>query len=347
MPLHWARWFSLLLLVAFVMSGCSRSSEGQAKLRLGYFPNLTHATALVGVESGELHTRLAGVATVETSTFNAGPAAVEALLSGALDAAYIGPNPIINAHVKSAGDAIRVIAGATAGGAFFVVAAHVKGPADLRGKKLASPQLGGTQDVALRRWLAQQGLATDAYGGGDVAVVPQENAQTLESFRAGQIAGAWVPEPWATRLLLEGGGKILVDERALWPDGRYVTTHLIVRKAYLEQHPDVVKALLRAHVELTDRIRNDAAKAQKLSIDHVERITGKRLDANVVAKAWQNLEFTSDPMRGSLLRSAEHAAQLDLLKVEGVDLTNVYELAPLNAVLRELGRATVAQGEGP
>jgi len=166
------------------------------------------------VESGSFAESLGAGVTFEVSPFNAGGSASEALLNGAIDATFIGPNPAINAFAQSRGAAIRIIAGATSGGAYLVVKPEITSAADLRGKRLGTPQLGNTQDVALRTWLADNGLSTDAQGGGDVSILPQENAQTLETFASGQIDGAWVPEPWATRLVQEGGGTVLIDERA-------------------------------------------------------------------------------------------------------------------------------------
>ena len=186
-------------------------------LRLGYQPNLTHATALVAVRKGILAGDLGSSVTLRTSTFGAGPDEVEALLSNSIDAAYLGPNPAINAFLQSRGQAVRIISGATSGGAALVVRPSISTPADLRGRTLATPQLGNTQDVALRYWLNRNSLRTTKEGGGDVSIHPQDNAQTLQTFRQGQIDGAWVPEPWATRLVLEGGGRVLQDERDLWP----------------------------------------------------------------------------------------------------------------------------------
>src|SRR4051794_21987639 len=184
--------------------GASSTASGETvTLRLGYFPNVTHATALVGVGSGIFADKLGPDVKLETQSFNAGGAAIEALFGGAVDATYVGPNPAINGFVKSKGDALRIVSGATSGGAFLVVKPDIQSSADLKGKKLATPQLGNTQDVALRSWLKGQDLQTDAQGGGDVSIVPQENAQTLDAFKAGDIQGAWVPEPWATRLIQE------------------------------------------------------------------------------------------------------------------------------------------------
>jgi NitT/TauT family transport system substrate-binding protein len=311
-------------------AGSSSTTAGTTNVRLGYFPNVTHATALVGVESGIFKSAL-GADTLELKTFNAGPAAVEALFSGALDATYIGPNPAINAHLHSGGDAIRIISGATSGGASLVVKPGINGLADLKGKKLATPQRGGTQDVALRSWLKANGLKADLEGGGDVSIVPQENAQTLETFRAGQIDGAWVPEPWATRLVLEGGGKVLVDERSLWPDGKFVTTHLVVRTKFLKEHPDTVRRLVAGQVQANELVNTNPAEAQRLVNQGITTITGKGLSAAVLEASWKNLEFTNDPIASSLTASADHARDVGLLG--RVDLKGIYDLTVLNQVL--------------
>ena len=306
--------------------------EAPTTVRLGYFANVTHATAVYGVESG-LFQQALGPNKLAVSTFNAGPAAVEALFSNALDATYIGPNPAINAYAKSGGEAIRIISGATSGGASLVVKPAINGPADLKGKKVATPQLGNTQDVALRSWLKQNGLKTDAQGGGDVSIVPQENAQTLETFRGGQVDGAWAPEPWATRLVQEGGGKVLVDERTLWPGGQFVTTHLIVRTQFLKQHPDAVRRLLQGQVQANDYVNKNTDEAQKVVNQGIAKITGKPLGDAVIKAAWPKLTFTNDPIASSLKTSATHATDVGLL--DKVNLDGIYDLALLNKVLAE------------
>ena len=335
---------SVLLLVSFAAcgdgdhAGAAKESGGPVTVRLGHFPNVTHATALVGVEKGIFAEALAPD-TLEVRTFSAGPAAVEALFSGALDAAYIGPNPAINAFAKSRGEAVRIVSGATSGGAFLVVKPGITAAAGLKGKKVGSPQLGGTQDVALRHWLRDQGLATDSEGGGDVSILPQENAQTLETFRSGLIAGAWVPEPWATRLVQEGGGTVLVDEATLWPGGDFVTTHLLVRTEFLKEHPDTVRRLLGGQVRANAFLAEHPEEAQRLANDGIERITGKRLADAVIAAAWRNLRFTNDPIASSLQTSADHATSVGLL--EKVDLDGIYDLTLLNEVLEQHGKEEV------
>ena len=309
-------------------------------LRLGYFPNVTHATALVGVEQGIFAEALGDDVTLEASTFNAGGEAIEALFAGAIDASYIGPNPAINGFAKSDGEALRIVSGATSGGAFLIVTPEITSPADLAGTTIASPALGNTQDVALRAWLKENGLTADESGGGDVSIRPQENAATLDAFKAGDIDGAWVPEPWATRLIQEGGGTVLVDERDLWPDGQYVTTHLIVATPFLDEHPDVVKRLLQGHVEATDFVNANPEDAQRLVNDGIEAITQKRMNDDVLAGAWKNLTFTNDPIASSLQKSADDAIAIGLL--DDVDLTGIYALDLLNEVLTEAGQPTMS-----
>jgi aliphatic sulfonates family ABC transporter substrate-binding protein len=339
---------ALLLALALTLAACggddgggsgSGGGGGATTLRLGYFPNLTHATALAGIEQGIFARALGDGVKLQPQAFNAGPAATEALFSGAIDATYIGPNPAINAFVKSKGEAIRIISGATSGGAFLVVKPGITDVQGLRGKKIATPQLGNTQDVALRSWLAKAGLKTTTEGGGDVSIVPQENSQTLETFQAGDIDGAWVPEPWATRLEQEGGGKVLVDEATLWPGGRYVTTHLIVRTEFLKQNPGVVEGLLRGQVEANKLVNDNPAEAQKLVNAGIEKVTGKGLKPEVIAAAWKRLEFTDDPIADSLRTSAANAKALGFLQTDELD--GIYDLDPLNKVLAEAGEGQV------
>ena len=314
------------------------ASAEPVTLRLGYFPNVTHATAIAGVEKGIFAKALGSNVTLEPKTFNAGPAAVEALLADQLDATFIGPNPAINLFSKDK-KAIRIISGATSGGAALVVKPEITSAAQLEGKKVASPQLGNTQDVALRYWLKEEGLSTTPSGGGDVSVAPQENAQTLDTFKAGAIQGAWVPEPWVSRLVQEGGGKVLVDEKSLWSGGKFVTTHLIVRTEFLEEHPDVVERLLEGQVEATDFVNTSSAEAQTVVNAGIEKITGKKLADPVIAAAWKNLTFTYDPVASSLKESAAHAEAVELLAK--VDLSGIYDLTLLNKVLKAKGETAV------
>lgn len=308
-------------------------------VRLGYFANVTHAPAIVGVEQGLFEQKL-GDTKLETTTFNAGPEAIEAIFAGALDMSFIGPNPAINAFAQSNGEAIRIVSGSTSGGAFLVVNQDINSPEDLEGKVIATPQLGNTQDVALRAWLKEEGFSTDTAGGGDVSIKPQANADTLATFQSGDIDGAWVPEPWATRLIQEGNGKVLVDEATLWPNGQFVTTHLIVRTEFLEKYPGTVKAVIEGELAALDFIANNSEQAKTVTNAGIERITDKPLPQQVIDASWENLEFTADPIAASLVKSAEDAVEAGLL--DPVELDGIYDLAILNQVLAANSKPEVA-----
>ncbi|MGH9272924.1 MAG: ABC transporter substrate-binding protein, partial [Ilumatobacteraceae bacterium] len=288
-------------------------------------------------ETGRFAEAVGSDVTIAPVTFGSGTEAIEAMFAGKLDASFIGPNPAINGYAKSGGEALRIVAGTTSGGASLVVRAGIESPADLAGARLATPSLGNTQDVALRAWLAEQGFTTDTSGGGDVAITPQENADTLAAFQNGDIDGAWVPEPWATRLVAEGGGTVLVDEADLWPDGRFVTTHLIVATEFLDEHPDVVRDLIAGLGESVDVAAGDAAEAQRITNDGIERITTKRLPDATIAGAWEHLEFTLDPIATSLRQSADDAIAADLLDPVDLGDPGIYDLTLLNEVLGERG----------
>ncbi|WDZ85155.1 ABC transporter substrate-binding protein [Micromonospora cathayae] len=321
-------------------AGAAGGSSGPTTLRLGYFPNITHAPAVVGVEKGIFEEKLGSDVKLETKTFNAGPAAIEAIFSGALDATYIGPNPTVNAHSKSKGEAVRVISGAASGGVALVVKPEITSVEQLKGKKIATPQLGNTQDVALRFWLKEKGIATTKEGGGDVKIVPQENAQTVETFSSGAIDGAWVPEPFVSRLV-NAGGKVLVDERDLWPDRKFVITNLIVSTKFLKEHPDVVKKLVEAQVAASDFVNTKPDEAQQAISDHLGKITGKPLDLKLIKQAWPTLEFTNDPIASSLKTGLDHAVAVEL--TQPVDLKGLYDLTYLNEVLKAQGKPEVTQ----
>lgn len=332
----------MLLAAMGGVTACSASddkaaSSGPVTLRLGYFPNVTHATALVGVEQGIFAKQL-GQDKLETKIFNAGPTAVEALFSGAVDAIYVGPNPTVNAWVTSKGKAVKVVAGAASGGAALVVKPSITSAEQLRGKKLATPQLGNTQDVALRFWLKQQGLTTTKDGGGDVAITPQENATTVDGFVSGAIDGAWVPEPYVTRLVA-AGGKVLIDERDQWPGGKFVVTNLVVNADFLAKHRETVKRLLAGSVEANAYINANQAQAQQTVISAIAKVGGKPLDPKLLDGAWKTVTFTDDPLADSLRTGAEHAQQIGLLGK--VDLKGIYELDLLNEVLKGKGQPEV------
>jgi NitT/TauT family transport system substrate-binding protein len=313
-------------------------------VRLGFFPNLTHPQALVGIGNGLFAAVLGGGVKLETKPFNAGPAAVEALLAGEIDLTYIGPNPSINAYVKTKGAGVRVIAGAASGGVSFIVRSEIKfdSAADLGGKKIATPQLGNTQDVALRNYIKQNGFDTKE-NGGSVEVVPTDNPNILQLFQNKQIDGAWVPEPWASRLIVEQKGKLFLDESSLWPDGKFVITNILVSTRFLNEKPELVRAILSAHIQATLDIQKDPATAKKIINEQLMTLTGKGLSDEVLNSSFSKLQITFDPLKTSLLKSADSAFSLGFLGKDKPKLDNLYDLRILNSLLTEKGLPTVNQ----
>ncbi|MFE8885883.1 ABC transporter substrate-binding protein [Pseudarthrobacter enclensis] len=318
-----------------------------AELKLGYFGNVTHAPALVGVSKGFIKDEL-GDTKLSTQVFNAGPAAIEALNAGAIDATYIGPNPAINSFVKSQGESINIIAGAAAGGAQLVVKPEISSAADLKGKTLASPQLGGTQDVALRAWLTSQGYKTNVDGSGDVAINPTENAQTLKLFQDGKLDGAWLPEPWASRLVLNAGAKVLVDEKDLWDGslsgkpGEFPTTILIVNQKFAADHPDTVKALLKGHAKSVEWLNGAAAEEKATVINAaLKEAAGAELKPDVIGRSLKNIVFTVDPLAGTYQKLLADGVTAGTTKQ--ADINGIFDLRALNEVT---GGTTSAAGLG-
>lgn len=301
---------------------------------LGYFGNITHGPALVGVEKGIFAKNL-GDTKLATQVFTTGPATVEALNAGAIDAAYLGPNPALNSFVQSGGESIRIIAGVASGGAQFVVRPEIEGAEGLRGKTIATPQLGGTQDVALRKWLGERGLETNTSGGGDVNITPTTNAQTLRLFQDGKIDGAWVAEPWTSRLVLQAGAKVLVNEGDLWDKGEFSTTVLAVNKSFLEEHPQTVESLLAGHVESVKWLDGHPDEAGAVINDALTVAIGQPLEDDVIARSLSELGFTSDPLAGTFPQLLDNGVSAGVSKP--ADLDGLFELTLLNKVLQAAG----------
>ncbi len=314
--------------------------DGLDTVKVGYFPNLTHATALVGDQQGIFQKELGGTK-FAASTFNAGPSEIEALNAGSIDIGFIGPSPAINGYVKSKGKNLRIIGGSASGGVKLVVNPDkIKTVADLKGRKIATPQVGNTQDVAFLNWISEQGWKVDADSGkGDVSVVRTENKVTPDAYKSGAIDGAWAPEPTASKLVSEGA-KVLLDESTLWPDRKFVITNIIVSQKFLKAHPAVVEAVLRGSVKTNEWINANQAKAKASANDKLEQLTGKPLPPKVIDPAWPSIRFTDDPLAATLRAQAEHAVKAGLLKEP--DLTGIYDLQPLNKVLKAAGRPAVA-----
>ncbi|MGP2439320.1 ABC transporter substrate-binding protein [Streptomyces sp. JW3] len=309
------------------------------EVKIGYFPNLTHATALVGVQEGLFQKELGGT-TIKASTFNAGPSEIEALNSGSIDIGWIGPSPAVNGYTKSDGKNLRIIGGSASGGVKLVVNPDkIKTTDDLKGKKIATPQLGNTQDVAFLNWIAEQGWKVDAESGkGDVSVVRSDNKVTPDAYKSGSIDGAWVPEPTASKLVADGA-KVLLDESDLWPDKKFVITNIIVSQKFLKEHPDVVEAVLRGSVRTNKWINANPDEAKASANKALEKLSGKALPAEVIDPAWKSITFLDDPLAATLDTEAEHAVRAGLL--EQPNLQGIYDLAPLNKVLKAEGEAEV------
>ena len=332
-----------LLITGFIITP-SLSNQVNAQLaqkkvfRLGYFPNITHAQAVIGVGNGNYKKVLGENVELKTFIFNAGPSATEALFANQIDATYIGPNPTVNAYVVSQGKNVKVISGAASGGAVFIVRndSGIQSPKDFAGKKFASPQLGNTQDVALRKYLLDNGYKTKDKGG-NVEVLPIKNPDILTLFLKKEIDGAWVPEPWGEKLIKEGNGKLFLDERTLWPNGKFVTANIIVNPDYLQQSPEVVRKLLEAHVNETLWINSHKAEALKAFNAELKSLTGQTIPDEQLSEAFSRLELTYDPIKQSLFKSASDAFNVGFLGKSKPDLSGIYDLTILNQVRKKKG----------
>ncbi|AZK97234.1 MULTISPECIES: aliphatic sulfonate ABC transporter substrate-binding protein [Streptomyces] len=309
-------------------------------VRLGYFPNLTHATALVGEQEGILQKELGGTQ-IKSTTFNAGPSEIEALNAGSIDIGFIGPSPAINGFTKSKGKNLRIVAGSASGGVKLVVnPAKIKTLDDLKGKKIATPQHGNTQDVAFLNWIAERGWKTDAQSGkGDVSVVRTDNKITPDAYKSGSIDGAWVPEPTASRLVSQGA-KVLLDEATIWPEKKFVITHVIVSQKFLKDHADVVEAFVRGTVKTNAWINANPDKAKASANAKLKALSGKELPAEIIDGAWPSIQFLDDPLASTLQAQADHAVKAGLL--EKPDLVGIYDLSLLNKVLKAQGAPEAA-----
>jgi len=334
--------------VSLLAAGCASSATGASNsgsspvvLRLGFLANITHEPALVGIAKGFFTKDLGKNVTLKTTVFSTGTEETTALLAGQLDAAYVGPNPAINAWQKSNGTAIKIISGAASGGASLVVKKGITSAAQLKGKSLATPSLGNTQDVALRYWLKQHGLNTTPTGGGDVAIKPiKPNSAAVLEFASDQIDGGWEPEPYATEMVLDGGTR-LVDEASLWPGGKFVTTNLVVTQSFLKDHSSAVNGLLKGQIEANSYINANASAAATVANNELTKLLGKGLKPNVLAAALPFIKFTNDPIASSLQADAQHAAAVGLL-TPVKNLPAIYDLGPLNALLKAGGQPQVS-----
>ncbi len=331
------------LAAALLAAACGSPSAPKAvKLCLGHFPNVTHAQALYGRATGSFEKAI-GVP-IEWTQFNAGPSAVEALFAGAVDASYLGPNPAINGFIKSQGRSFVIVAGAASGGAALVVRADagISSEGGFHGKTVATPQLANTQDVAARLWFADQGYTTREKGG-DLTILPLANPDQLLMFQKRQIDAAWTVEPWVSRLEQEGGGRVFLEEKRLWPNGKYVTALLVVRREFLATHRDLVTRLLTAHVEATLAINEGKEAAVPLLAAEIRRETAKALPEAIVRSSLARIELGWDPLPAALAKAADDAHRIGFLH-DRPNLAGIVEAGLLNEVLAAKGLPPVAGG---
>ncbi len=341
------------------------NNDAESKtLRLGYFPNVNHAQAIIGLKNGDFQKIIEGNNTnqgkikINEFVFSAGPSAIEALFGGQIDAAYVGPNPAISGYIASGGEGLRIVSGVASGGSVFIVRndAGIESAKDLGGKKFASPQLGNTQDISLRKYLINNGFNT-VENGGNVTVAAIKPADILTLMLKKEVDGAWVPEPWGARLVNEANGKVFVDERDLWPpEGKFVTANIIVRTDYLKENPDVIEKLLEAHVNETlwidarlNSLDNGTAQENSSSKvmevvnafnDGLKQITGKTIPDNELEESLKRMDFTYDPLKQSLYKIGDDASSLGFIgKTKGnqLDISGIFDLSLLNKVLQEKG----------
>jgi NitT/TauT family transport system substrate-binding protein len=340
---------------ALLIAGCSSSSSSSSSatgsasatssasgaaaasapvtVRLGFLANITHAPALIALKNGYFKSALGSAGSVNATVFSSGTTETTAILAGQLDAAYVGPNPAINAWEKSSGSAIKVVSGVATGGAEIVVKSSVSGASQLKGQTLDTPSLGNTQDVALRYYLKQNGLATTATGGGDVLVKPTApNSDAVQAFETGQIAGASEPAPYDVEMV-EKGGKVLLTETG-------VTTVLMVTQSFLSAHPAIVADLLKANLQALNYIKSDPTAAEAAADAEYASYTGKSIKPALVAASFKQIDFTDDPDTASFSTDASQAVSLGLLK-EPVSLSGLFDLGPLNTLLTAAGQPTV------
>ena len=337
------KWGYVCLMILTLLSCSGKADKPEiTTIRAWHFPDIVHAPAIAGKQLGMFEKALGKNVAVKWYIFNAGPTAIEALFSGEVDIGYIGPNPAINGYMKSDGQALKIIAGCSSGGAGLVVrkGSGIRDVGDFAGKKVATPQIGNTQDVACRAWLKKNSLEVREKGG-SVTVIPIKNPDQLTLFLKGELDAAWTKEPWVSRLIAEGNGELFLDEREIWPDGKFVTSHLIISAHFLKERPDLVRKWITAHIDAVNWINSNPGKTREILKKAIGDMTGKELPDHLVQSAMNRTLITYDPIRSSLLKSAEDAYVLGFLGNRAPDLSFIYDLKILNDILKSKGLAEI------
>ncbi len=315
----------------------STNQEQENTVRVAFFPNIGHSIAIVGMEREIFSEKVGNQTTIKTRLFDSGPQVIEAMFANEIDLAYVGPGPAINGFLKSNGKSLKILAGAASGGVSLVVNPHsdIKSASDFSGKRIAAPQIGNTQDVSLRSFLYQNNLKP-AEKGGTVYVINVVNPDIFTLFSKGELDAAWVPEPWATRLVQQLDGTRLFQEKDLWPDQKFSSTVLIVRSEFLEKHPDIVQKWVEAHVETSEWINEHRDETEIIYNDFLKKHTGKTLPPEILHEAFSNLQITSDPIESSIYSFAERANTLGYLGREGYSLEGIFYTEPLYSIKKEI-----------
>jgi len=333
---------TVVLLGAF--SGCQNRNSGQndsnITVHIGYFPNITHSQALVAKQNKSFEKAFGSTAKVQWKQFNAGSSEIESFLAGAIDIGYIGPGPAINGYTKSKGD-LQIIAGATDAGAILVSRKdeNIKNVKELADKKVAVPQFGNTQDLCLRNLLSRNGLK-DKTQGGNVEIIQAANPDIKTLLESKQIDAALVPEPWGSRLVLEANANIVLDYNKVWRQGNYPTAVVLVRKEFLNDHPDIVEKFLKTHVELTDYINKNKEKASDEINNQIYELTKKKLSKGILTSSFNRITVTNDPKKQATDEMIDLSVSTGFIK-EKPDAKNLINLELLNKVLKSQGKSQI------
>ena len=326
----------VIVLLSVLVALSSSDTTHENKIRIAYFPNIGHAIPIVGIEKGFFEESIGNQTKIETRVFDSGPQAIESLFANSIDLAYVGPGPAINGFLNSDNHNIKILAGAASGGASFIVHpnSEINSVSDFAGKKIATPQIGNTQDVSLRHYLSENGLKP-AEKGGSVIVYNISNPDIYTLFVKGDIDGAWVPEPWATILETELGGKRLFHEEELWPNKEFASVLLIANADYVEKNPIIIANFLRSHYETVTWINTNPVETRIVFNNFLNSYLGQSLSDDVIDIALSNLVITADPKPNSIFSFAERADALGYLGRNGYDLSEIFLHFDMNSILEE------------
>lgn len=324
-PLYAAVAGAALTLAVTAWYAAIQNDTGEASMRVAFFPNIAHAVPVVGMETGSFERNIGNTTRLEVRLFDSGPQAIEALFSGSIDMAYVGPGPAINGFLKSTDRDIHILAGAASGGSSMVVHADsgIAQAEDLHGKRVSAPQISNTQDISLRNYLAENGMAP-AERGGSVTVLNIANPDTYTLFAKGELDAAWVPEPWATMLVNELDGQRLFQEEELWPDGRFASVVLVARGQFVEENPVAVSKWLETHYSMIEWINDNPSDARDSFNRYVESELGRPFPDDIIDESMSNILFTADTLRESIETFALRADGLGYLGRDGYDLNGLY-----------------------